>query len=207
MKARFMPGMPSWRKQRGALVRCVRCSAAVCSRRENPTCMNWLNRQANKSVYCTVQYRQVGQTIRDRSQTVLMVLHVVKLEFMVQAVERARQRQKEEEKARFKLLPVSSPAPSSKIEDLYDCPAADTEAAKVRNPRAVAKSTDLLQITRTLTAWIPAIRGRPETKSVWAGDSRCCTPCIYTKPNNGRIRCLRKPFLAPCAAIHLRWPS
>jgi len=61
-------------------------------------------RKANKSVYCTAQYRQ--------------------------AVDRARQRQKEEEKARDRLLPGSGPAPSPRAEEIDDSQAIETEAAK-----------------------------------------------------------------------------
>jgi len=61
-------------------------------------------RQANKSVYCTAQYRQ--------------------------AVDRARQRQREEEKARYKLLPGNGPPSATKPGDLDDCSAADAEAGK-----------------------------------------------------------------------------
>lgn len=61
-------------------------------------------RQANKSVYCTAQYRQ--------------------------AVDRARQRQKEEAKARYKLLPGSSLTSATKPGELDDCSAADAEAGK-----------------------------------------------------------------------------
>ena len=50
---------------------------------------------------------------------------------LLQAVDRARQRQKEEEKARDRLLPGSGPAPSPRAEDIDDNQAIETEAAKV----------------------------------------------------------------------------
>jgi|EP01044_Picomonas_judraskeda_P001371 hypothetical protein len=59
----------------------------------------------------------------------------------LQAVDRARQRQREEEKARDRLLPGSGPATHIKAEETDGGSAAETEAPKVRrrDPSAMAR--------------------------------------------------------------------